>query len=172
MTVALADPYDVRAVDHESVKGEASVRLKSFWADALRKAAGSTEDGPGTRAEGARRLAARLGELGVEGHRGRPLHPKSIEAWAGGRRQPGADVLFLVARHLDMSLDQYAFGAVRQELDDDLAQQIGELWRRVSVLSDWLLEVGTPLGLDFAERIREMGAERWGRKPSDERIGA
>jgi transcriptional regulator with XRE-family HTH domain len=126
----------------------AEARLKKFWADALTKAGGTEE------------LAGRLARLGVEGRDG-PYNPKSIEAWRGGRRQPGADVLLVVATDLGLSLDHYMFGRVLDQ-PADLAAEAQDLRRRQGILMGWLLELDDKLterglGLGLADRVSSLG---------------
>lgn len=108
----------------ESFRDGVDARLKTFWADALRKAGGTD------------RLAERLAELGILGRDGRPYNRKSIEAWRGGRRQPGADVLLVVALDFHISIDRYLFTEAQPD-PDALAAKVAELERFQDLILTW-----------------------------------
>ena len=79
----------------------------------------------------------RLGYMGGDG----PFSEQSVRTWSTGAHAPGSDLLFALARHYDISLDEYAFGELedgrretvqgfqerRQRLREALRQALREL---------------------------------------------
>lgn len=142
MTAGRRGPYDGPAVLDESFREVAEARLRKFWADAVTKAGGTDE------------LSDRLAKMGIVGRDG-PYHPKTIEAWRGGRRQASADVAFAVAADLEISLDNYVFGRALEQPDEVLAKKVADLEATQDLLMGWMLR-----NPEFAELVRRRDEQQ------------
>ncbi len=96
----------------------ASPEVNRFLADAIEKAGG------------AEALAEALHAVGFSGREG-PFDDRTVRAWANGNRRPTPDLIFAVARLLDLSMDRYAFGT---ELRAEISEVIDDHERRLRLL--------------------------------------
>lgn len=128
--------YDGGAVEKRSIKEVSEARLRDFVADAI-TAAGGTD-----------KLAETLAQLGFQGAKGGAYNPGSIANWKSGTRQPDAEVVFALARRLDLSLDKYVFG---EDVPPALPEIVDEHGRRLGELEGWLHELAASMGMELGD---------------------